>query len=70
MTKEEIENRLTAYLDAEDKILRGQSVDMAGKRLTRADLAVVTAKIDDLRRELAKFTNTGRARKPNSLARF
>lgn len=70
MTKEQIESRLDSYLDAEDKILKGQSVDMAGKRLTRADLAVVTAKIDDLRRELAKFTRTGRARKPNSLARM
>lgn len=70
MNKEQIESRLDAYLDAESKILGGQSVDMNGKKLTRADLGIVSEKIDQLRRELARLSRTGKQRKPNSLARF
>jgi len=33
--------RLTLYLDAEAKILAGQSVEFNGKRLTMADLGMV-----------------------------
>jgi len=41
ITVEIAEARLTKYLDAEEKILLGQAVDMDGRRLTRADLAAV-----------------------------
>jgi len=41
LTLIEAETRLQKYLDAEEKILLGQAVDMEGTRLTRADLDAV-----------------------------
>jgi flagella basal body P-ring formation protein FlgA len=41
ITATQAETQLAAYLDAEQKILRGQRVSMSGKDLTRADLAAV-----------------------------
>ena len=40
--------RLKAYLEAEQAILRGQSYTLEGRSLTRADLNVVRKVIDDL----------------------
>lgn len=41
ITLEIAEARLTKYLDAEEKILLGQVVDIDGEHLTRADLDAV-----------------------------
>ena len=40
--------RLRAYLEAEQAILRGQSYTLEGRTLTRASLGVVRRVIDDL----------------------
>lgn len=40
--------RLKAYLEAEQAILRGQSYTLEGRTLTRADLNVVRRVIDEL----------------------
>lgn len=64
----ELETRLAAYLDAEAAILRNQSYEMPdGRRLERANLAIVRRGIADLRAELGRATGTpltrGRARR-------
>lgn len=38
ITLAQAETQLTAYLDAETAVLSGQSYELAGRRLTRADL--------------------------------
>lgn len=65
MTRAQIQQMLDLYIDAEKKILLGQAVDMAGKRLTRADLDSVIKERKNLERRLL---NVGR--KSNSLASF
>lgn len=52
--------RLNDYLDAEAKILLGQSVSRAGKLLTRADLAAVQAGITLWQGRVDKLTRGGR----------
>lgn len=46
ITLEQAEAQLALYLDAEEKILAGQAVERAGKRLTRADLESVQRGIE------------------------
>lgn len=46
ITLVQAQTHLDAYLAAETKILKGQAVDMDGKRLTRADLEMVQRGID------------------------
>jgi hypothetical protein len=41
ITLAQAETRLALYLAAEEKILKGQKVEMDGKSLTRADLGLV-----------------------------
>ena len=65
MTRAKVQEVLDLYIQAEIKILAGQSVDMAGKRLTRADLDSVVRERKNLERRLATL-----GRKANSLARF
>jgi len=61
MTKEQIATRLALYLDCEAKILAGQSYRIGDRELTRADLATVQQKIDDLSAELKSLeTKFGR----------
>ena len=43
ITLAQAEAKLTQYLDAEEKILLGQAVNIDGRILTRADLAAVQA---------------------------
>ena len=43
ITLVQAEAQLALYLAAEAKILKGQAVEMDGKRLTRADLSAVQA---------------------------
>lgn len=62
-----IETRLAAYLAAEADILRNQSYEFEGRKLTRANLAEVRKGIAELRSELAtaqgKPIRVGRARR-------
>lgn len=58
------ETRLQAYIDAEAKILRGQSVRMGDRELRRADLAEIRAEIRQLQRDVAaeKASASGKSR--------
>ena len=48
--------RLDAYLAAELKVLAGQSYEIAGRKLTRADLAEIRAGIQSCNEQLANLT--------------
>ena len=49
MTLQEIKNaRLREYLRAESAVLRGQAYSVAGRALTRANLAEIRKAIEDL----------------------
>lgn len=65
MTRVEIQEMLALYFEAEKKILIGQAVDLAGKRLTRADLESVIKERKNLERRLLTV-----GRQANSLASF
>ena len=58
ITLAQAEAKLTAYLDAEDKILSGQSVSMNGRALTRADLADVQQGIEIWNRRVIRFSRS------------
>lgn len=60
ITLEIAEARLTSYLDAEEKILGGQSVERDGKRLTMADLAAVQEGIALWQKRVERLTRSGR----------
>lgn len=45
ITLAQAETQLALYLAAEEKVLAGQSYEIAGRRLTRADLATIQAGI-------------------------
>ena len=62
ITLEAAEQRLTDYLDAENKILKGQVVDMDGRRLTRADLAAVQKGVEIWNARVQKLSRNGRIR--------
>lgn len=51
--------RLTSYLDAEDKILFGQSVARNGKQLTMADLTSVREGIAIWSGRVERLSGTG-----------
>ena len=66
ITLAQAEAQLAAYLTAETAVLSGQSYEIAGRRLTRADLATIqkgiqiwSARVDTL---TASSTGTGRVR--------
>lgn len=50
------QQRLDAYLAAELKVLRGQSVRLGDRDLTRADLAEIRKAINQIKAELAAET--------------
>lgn len=50
--------RLARYVEAEKKILEGQSVRMSDRMLTRADLSEVRAEIKDLQSQAAAESRT------------
>lgn len=66
-----IQARLDAYLAAELAILKNQSYELEGRKLTRASLATVRQGIAELRSELATAQGAplrrGRARRGVSL---
>ena len=47
ITLAQAEARLQNYLDAEEKVLRNQAYEIAGRRLTRADLQVIREGINE-----------------------
>lgn len=49
---EELRERLQLYLNAEEKILQGQSYTIGSRQLTRADLTAVQKKIDELQSQI------------------
>ncbi|MBQ3646724.1 MAG: hypothetical protein IJQ99_05580 [Synergistaceae bacterium] len=51
------ENRLTLYLKAEQKILKGQSYKIEGLELTRANLRDVQNQIKNLKAEINALNN-------------
>lgn len=46
ITLAQAEAQLAAYLAAETAVLRGQSYELAGRRLTRADLTAIQAGVE------------------------
>lgn len=60
ITLEIAEARLQKYLDAEEKILAGQKVEMDGRTLTRADLAAVQQGVELWNGRVNKLTRSGR----------
>lgn len=64
------ESRLQLYLDAEAKILAGQSVRFGERYLQRAELAEVRAEIRRLERAVAAERNAARGRAGYASADF
>lgn len=64
ITLEQAENRLKAYLDAEAKVLVGQSAEIEGRKLTRADLDAIQngIKLWDARCKTLAAASNGRGR--------
>lgn len=66
ITLEQAEARLTQYMDAEAKVLASQSYEMAGRRLTRANLQEIRDGIvhwNGMVQQLSqRVTGRGRAR--------
>lgn len=65
------QQRLDAYIDAEARILKGQSVQFdGGDQLTLADLDTVRKAIDRLERKLARENAASKGRDTVRLADF
>lgn len=64
ITLEQAESRLLAYLKAEERVLIGQSAEIDGRRLTRADLDAIQAGIQlwDARCKTLAAASAGRGR--------
>ncbi len=60
---ERLEERLQAYHKTEQAILSGQSYSIAGKTLTRANLAEVRTAIRELENKIKKHKNNSIGRK-------
>lgn len=56
---ERLERRLELYCEAEEKILSGQSYEMKGIKLDRANLSSVRAEIDKLETQVALLKKNG-----------
>lgn len=62
ITQEQAEAQLALYLEAEEKVLSGQSYEIAGRKLQRADLESIQAGItlwDRRVREIVARSSTG-----------
>jgi hypothetical protein len=71
ITVAQAQEHLDAYLAAEIKVLAGQSYEIAGRKLTRADLAEIRAGIDTWNERLANLSSraSGRGRAYTVVAR-
>lgn len=63
MIKEQLQERLELYLEAEKKILTGQSYRIGDRELVRADLSLVQDKIAELEAEIKALDLKFRRRK-------
>ncbi|MFM1991330.1 MAG: hypothetical protein RJA99_4287 [Pseudomonadota bacterium] len=54
-TLQQLRDRLTLYLEAEAKILSGQSYQLGDRRMQRADLSEVRQQIDVLSSQIARL---------------
>ncbi len=65
ITLAQAEAQLAAYLEAETKVLSGQSYELAGRRLTRANLKEIHDGVETWDRRVkelsAKASNRGRS---------
>jgi len=59
ITLEQAEARLAKYLEAEEKILLGQAVEIDGVKKTRADLAAIQKGIALWEGRVARLSRTG-----------
>jgi len=59
ITLEQAEAKLSAYLAAEDAVLSGQSYTIAGRSLTRADLAHIRSGIAAWEQRVIRLDNQG-----------
>ena len=64
ITLEQAETRLSEYLAAEAKVLLGQEYELAGRRMTRADLNAIRHGIEiwDARVKALSAFSTGKGR--------
>jgi len=64
ITLSQAEAKLTLYLAAEDAVLTGQSYEISGRRLTRANLAEIRAGTDHWQSRVVTLSNqaSGRSR--------
>lgn len=62
MNLKTLKTRLNLYLDAERKILSGQSYKIGSRELTRANLSDVRAAIEDISGQIEMLESSGRGR--------
>lgn len=64
ITLAQAEAQLASWIDADTKVASGQSYEIAGRRLTRADAADITAKIEYWNSKVISLTQSvqGRSR--------
>lgn len=61
---------LTLYIEAEKKILKGQTVEFGGRRLTFADLDTIKSEREKLERRVFAEQQAAKGRKTHSVATF
>ncbi|MBQ6296169.1 MAG: hypothetical protein IJK81_00480 [Selenomonadaceae bacterium] len=59
MTEEQIRRRLDLYLEAEEKVLSGQSYRIGDRELKRADLSKIREAISELTAEVETAKQNG-----------
>ena len=62
ITLEDAEAQLALYLEAEAKVLSGQSYEIAGRKLTRADLRSIQEGISTWDARVKSLSTAGRGR--------
>ncbi len=62
ITLEQAQAQLTVWLEADAKVAAGQSYTIAGRSLTRADAADITAKIDYWNNKVVSLTQSAQGR--------
>ena len=62
ITLEQAEIQLAAYLAAEMAVLGNQSYEIAGRKLTRADLAEIRSGVDAWNNRVINLSNKARGR--------
>jgi hypothetical protein len=62
ITLTQAQTQLTAYLAAETAVLSGQSYEIAGRKLTRANLELIQTGIETWNARVITLTNQGNGR--------